>query len=174
MRYMLMVYMDQEEFVAMDPGEGAGTEPMSWDREMEARGVRRSGSLLRPAADATTVRVRGEEVLLSDGPFAETKEQIAGFDVVECEDLDEAIEVASKHPAPRFGADRGEAVLGVSSDVEAAVAAAFREEWGRVVATLIRIDRRLGPRRGVRAGGLRAGARDAGRATASRAAPAPG
>jgi hypothetical protein len=76
---MLMVYMDQEEFVAMDPGEGAGTEPMSWDREMEARGVRRSGSLLRPAADATTVRVSGEEVLLSDGPFAEAKEQIARF-----------------------------------------------------------------------------------------------
>ena len=103
-RYMLMVYMDQEEFVAMDPGEGAGTEPMSWDREMEARGVRRSGSLLRPAADATTVRVSGEEVLLTDGPFAEAKEQIAGYEVVECEDLDEAIEVASKHPATRFGA----------------------------------------------------------------------
>ena len=65
---MLMVYMDQDEFVAMYPGEGAGTEPMPWDREMEARGVRRSGGLLRPASDATTVRVRGEETLLSDGP----------------------------------------------------------------------------------------------------------
>jgi hypothetical protein len=58
---------------------------------------------LRPAEDATTVRVREEEVLLSDGPFAETKEQIAGYDIIECENLDEAIEVASRHPVARFG-----------------------------------------------------------------------
>ena len=71
---------------------------------MGARGVLRSGSLLRPAGDATTVRVRDEETLLSDGPFAESKEQIAGYVVVECADLDEAVEVASKHPAARFAA----------------------------------------------------------------------
>jgi hypothetical protein len=65
---MLMVYMDQEEFVAMDPGEGAGTEPMSWDREMEARGVRRSGSVLRPAADATTARVSAPGPWLGEPP----------------------------------------------------------------------------------------------------------
>jgi hypothetical protein len=53
---------------------------------------------LRPAEDATTVRVREEEVLLSDGPFAETKEQVAGYDIIECEDLDEAVEVLSGHP----------------------------------------------------------------------------
>jgi hypothetical protein len=47
--------------------------------------------------------VREEEVLLSDGPFAETKEWIAGYDIIECEDLDEAIEVASRHPVARFG-----------------------------------------------------------------------
>ena len=58
---------------------------------------------MRPAEDATTVRVREEEVLLSDGPFAETKEWIAGYDIIECEDLDEAIEVASRHPVARFG-----------------------------------------------------------------------
>ena len=59
------------------------------------------------SSDATTVRVRDGEVLLADGPFAETKEQIAGFDIVECADLDEAIEVAAKHPMARFGHDRG-------------------------------------------------------------------
>jgi len=58
---------------------------------------------LRPGSDATTVRVREEEVLLSDGPFAETKEQIAGYGIIECENLDEAIEVASRHPVARFG-----------------------------------------------------------------------
>ena len=58
---------------------------------------------MRPTEDATTVRVREVEVLLSDGPFAETKEWIAGYDIIECEDLDEAIEVASRHPVARFG-----------------------------------------------------------------------
>ena len=103
MRYMMLIYMDQEEFVTMDPGEGAD-EPMPWEREMEARGVRVSGDLLRPAADATTVRVRNEETLLSDGPFAEAKEQIAGYEIIDCADLDEAVEVASRHPAARFAA----------------------------------------------------------------------
>jgi hypothetical protein len=77
--------------------------PTAWVQEMDARGVRKLGSRLRPVSDATTVRVRGGEVLLSDGPFAETKEQIGGFDLLECRDLDEAIEVASKHPGAKFG-----------------------------------------------------------------------
>jgi hypothetical protein len=70
---------------------------------MQRRGLRRDGSRLRPVSDATAVRVQGGEVVLSDGPFAETKEQIAGYDVIDCKDLDEAIEVASKHPVARFG-----------------------------------------------------------------------
>ena len=75
-----------------------------WVQEMASRGVRVEGHQLAPASDATTVRVRGDELLISDGPFAETKEQIGGFDILECADLDEAIEVASKHPVARFGA----------------------------------------------------------------------
>src|SRR5215210_8679843 len=59
---------------------------------------------LRPASDATTVRVRGEEVLLSDGPFAETREQMGGYDLIECENLDDAIEIASRHPVAKSGA----------------------------------------------------------------------
>jgi hypothetical protein len=77
--------------------------PTAWVQEMDGRGVRQLGSRLRPVSDATTVQVRGGEVLLSDGPFAETKEQIGGFDLIECKDLDEALEVASKHPAAKFG-----------------------------------------------------------------------
>jgi hypothetical protein len=53
--------------------------------------------------DSTTVRVREGEVLVADGPFAETKEQIGGFDIIDCADLDEAIEIASKHPVATFG-----------------------------------------------------------------------
>jgi hypothetical protein len=103
MRYMLLVCVD--ESVQLSPAESAemerGTE--AWVTEMEGRGVRLQGAPLRSVSDATTVRSRGGEVLISDGPFAETKEQIAGFDILECADLDEAIEVAAKHPVARIG-----------------------------------------------------------------------
>ena len=111
----------------------------AFGEEMGARGVLQGGERLRPTTDATTVRVRDGEVLTSDGPFAETKEQMGGFYLVDCADLDEAIEVASKIPGAQHRLDRSAADLGhVAPDVEAAVADAFREEWGRVVATLIR------------------------------------
>ena len=101
MRYMLLICDDPS--AEAGPEEGLGAETEAWVEEMDGRGVRKDGDRLRPASDATTVRVRNEEVLLSDGPFAETKEQIAGYDVIECADLDEAIEVASKHPMARYG-----------------------------------------------------------------------
>ncbi len=101
MRYMMLICHD--ESVALGPEEGLDAETVAWIEEMDGRGVRKSGNVLRPTNDATTVRMRNDEVLLTDGPFAETKEQIAGYDIIECEDLDEAIEVASKHPAARFG-----------------------------------------------------------------------
>jgi hypothetical protein len=75
----------------------------AWLKDVDGRGVRLTGSQLRPVSDATTVRTRGGDVLVADGPFAETKEQIAGFDIIECADLDEAIDVASRHPVARFG-----------------------------------------------------------------------
>jgi hypothetical protein len=103
MKYMLLICRD--EAIELSPQERADIGPSTdaWVTEMEGRGVRLQGQQLRPVSDATTVRVRGDDVLLVDGPFAETKEQIAGFDLIECADLDEAIEVASKHPVARFG-----------------------------------------------------------------------
>jgi hypothetical protein len=65
--------------------------------------VLQGGARLRPRTDATTVRVRDDEVLTSDGPFAETKEVIGGYYLVDCKDLDEAIEVAAKIPGARHG-----------------------------------------------------------------------
>ena len=102
MRYMLMICHEGSSL----PGPAsieADPRYRFWREEMTRRGVLRGGARLRPTEDATTVRVREEEVLLSDGPFAETKEWIAGYDMIECEDLDEAIEVASRHPVARFG-----------------------------------------------------------------------
>jgi hypothetical protein len=75
----------------------------AWMEEIERGGIAKYGDRLRPIEDATTVRVRGGELLITDGPFAETKEWIEGFDVIECDNLDEAIGYASKHPMARAG-----------------------------------------------------------------------
>jgi hypothetical protein len=100
MKYMMIVCFDPSlESVEDD----AGMDADSWVSEMDGRGVRLEGRPLSPD-DATTVRVRAGEVLVSDGPFAETKEVMVGYDFLECADLDEAIEVASKHPLARRGA----------------------------------------------------------------------
>jgi hypothetical protein len=98
MKYMLLITGDETAAEHADDGCGG------WTEEMESRGVLRGGAGLRPPADATTVRVRDDQTLLTDGPFAESREQIGGFCMIECADLDEAIEIASKHPASGYGA----------------------------------------------------------------------
>src|SRR5579859_7761232 len=90
MKYMLMICDD--ESVILSPAE------------VHARGIRRGGARLRPSSAASTVRVRDGEVLVSDGPFAETKEQIGGFDIIECASIDEAVDIAARHPAAASGA----------------------------------------------------------------------
>ena len=84
-----------------------------WVEEMQGRGVRLLGRELDLPETAATVRVRDGETLVTDGPFAETKEFVAGFDVIECADLDEAIEVAAKHPSSWFQAIEIRPVTGV-------------------------------------------------------------
>ena len=103
MKYMMLVCVT--EGIELSPEERAQIGPATeaWVQEMDGRGIRLEGEQLRSASDATTVQMRGGELLISDGPFAETKEQIAGFDIIECTDLDQAIEVASKHPVAKFG-----------------------------------------------------------------------
>jgi hypothetical protein len=102
MRYILMICQDESTVRVADEMR-SDPEGFAWFEEMDGRGLLRGGARLRPSGDATTVRVRGEEVLLSDGPFTESKEQMAGYNVIECSDLDEAIEVASRHPVARYG-----------------------------------------------------------------------
>jgi hypothetical protein len=107
MKYLMIHCLDESSWLNPDGSEQE--DPAfdqaidAWVTEMETTGVKVSGGRLRPVGDATTVRVRNGEVLLSDGPFAETKEQIAGFDVIECASLDEAIEVAARHPTAKVG-----------------------------------------------------------------------
>ncbi len=105
MQYLLLICNEESAAEAASPEEGAAmmAEYMKWTETMGARGVLRGGERLYPTTDATTVRAREGEIVTSDGPFAETKEQIGGYFVVECKDLDEAIEVAATLPGARFG-----------------------------------------------------------------------
>ena len=99
MRYLMFVCTDPSA-EKYDPAQDNFKD---WAAEMDGRRVRVLGNRLADVDQAVTVRRRNGKVIRTDGPFAETKEWIAGFDVLECASLDEAIEVAGKHPMARFG-----------------------------------------------------------------------
>ncbi len=105
MKYLLMIYGDEASLAALSPEEGAQM-MAAYDKfgeEYGAKGVLRGGERLRPTSDATTVRVRNGQLATADGPYAETKEQIGGYFVIECDNLDEAIGVAAAVPAAHVG-----------------------------------------------------------------------
>jgi hypothetical protein len=99
MEYTLMVCADEQLEITPE----IVTAFTNCQKEMASRGVLKSATRLLPTTTSTTVRVRNGGLIIADGPFAETKEQVAGFYIVDCEDLDEAIEVASLIPAAGFG-----------------------------------------------------------------------
>jgi hypothetical protein len=108
MKYMLIHCVDESIALAPEdscriPGTPAARALQTWLDDLTARGVRLHGGRLRPVSDATTVQVQEGSLLVSDGPFAETKEQVAGYDVIDCADLDEAIEIAARHPTANIG-----------------------------------------------------------------------
>ena len=105
MQYALLIHEDEKLWETLDERE-AGEIMAGYARfgELLAKGDQmRGGERLRPSDTATTVRVRDEEILLSDGPFAETKEQFGGFYVVEAPDLDAAIQLAKEIPGAKTG-----------------------------------------------------------------------
>jgi hypothetical protein len=103
MRYALLVCIEESRELNEADAERRYGEFMAFQDEMEARGVLVARERLRPTELATTVRVGDAGLVVADGPFAETKEQIAGFYIIECADLDEAIEIASRNPGARHG-----------------------------------------------------------------------
>ena len=97
MRYLLLIRGDESAAAHADEG------CFGWSERMAERGVLQGGGGLRPPAEGKAVRIRRRQLILSDGPFAETKEQIGGFTLIECADLDEALEITAKHPWARVG-----------------------------------------------------------------------
>jgi hypothetical protein len=102
MRYLLMISADETQVDEVVNEEGMKAFN-AWMDDLAERGVIRAHEGLQPSRTATTVRVRGDEVLLTDGPYIEAKEQIGGFALIEVDDLDEAVEIAAGHPACSVG-----------------------------------------------------------------------
>jgi hypothetical protein len=105
MRYILLIYGDEKAFAGMSPEEtnsvmGEYNKYSAW---LEEKGWIRAGDPLADTDQATTVRMHDGNVLATDGPFAETKEQLGGYYIVECANLDEAIEAAGRIPTVAAG-----------------------------------------------------------------------
>ena len=105
MKYMLLMYANESQTTQMTPEETKNIMQDWFDFMKEGReaGVLLSNSGLAPTTSSTTVRVRDGQTMLTDGPFAETHEQLGGFSLLECQDLDEALRWAARVPHARYG-----------------------------------------------------------------------
>lgn len=105
MRYLALIYSDEAAGAKMTQEQQAAQMQAynEFTKEAQTRGVMQAGEALHPTSAATTVRVRNGKRLTTDGPFAETKEQLGGYYVLNCKNLDEAVEVAAKIPGALDG-----------------------------------------------------------------------
>jgi hypothetical protein len=101
MQYLLMIYGNEQEWANLPAPqrEKMSKDFMTYSQEIVKSGHFRAGSQLQPVASATTLRTKGGKVVTSDGPFAETKEQLGGYYLVECKDLDEALSLGKRIPS---------------------------------------------------------------------------
>jgi len=106
MRYMLLIYGDESQGADVSEAEQQAIMQkwFAYDREMREAGVTNQGEALQPTPTATSVRVNGGQPLVTDGPFAETREQLGGYYVLDVESLDEATELAARIPGAAHGA----------------------------------------------------------------------
>jgi hypothetical protein len=104
MRYMMLVYTQENQNASPEEMARVYNGNLAVQQETTRRGILRAAEPLQAIASATTVRVENGKVLVTDGPFAETKEQLAGYYILDCADLDEALEWAAKIPSACFGA----------------------------------------------------------------------
>lgn len=105
MKYLLLIYDNEAEWAGLSEAEHGQIfqEYMDYTADIHKNGNYIAGEALQPTATATSVRVRNAKTLTTDGPFAETREQLGGFYMVEAKDLDEAIALAARIPAARMG-----------------------------------------------------------------------
>lgn len=103
MRFLMLVCRDAS--IELSPEERAtiGQDVAAWVSEMKQRGVRLQGDVLAPVDASATVRVRADEVIVGHGPRVQITDPASGFNILSCATMDEAVEVAAKHPIARFG-----------------------------------------------------------------------
>jgi hypothetical protein len=106
MRYLLIIFDDPGEVARLSPAEQSRIMPEYhlFTESIRQTGHFRAGDPLEPVTTATTIRLRGGKRLVTDGPFAETREHLVGYYLIDAEDLDAAIGIAARIPAARFGA----------------------------------------------------------------------
>lgn len=109
MKYLCLAYYDEAKFAALAPAaiEAIGRDCRPYDAALRASGQLVAQASLGPTRASTSVRPRGGRPVVTDGPYAETKEQIGGFFVIEARDLNEALRIASKHPAAHLNEQLG-------------------------------------------------------------------
>jgi hypothetical protein len=98
MRYMMLIYSNEDESATPEDMRAVAAAHKAVMDETRQRGIFRAADPLQASATATTVRVKDGQALVTDGPFVETKEQLAGYYILECQDLDEALDWAAKIP----------------------------------------------------------------------------
>lgn len=105
MQYLLLIYANEAEFAAMKPAvlEAMHKDYMSFTQGIVQSGQFKAGDRLKPVSTATTVRIREGKTLTTDGPFAETREQLGGYYLIEAKNLDEATAVAARIPGAKHG-----------------------------------------------------------------------
>ena len=113
MKYMLLVYLEEDSLSDAER-EHCYVESAGFARELSAQGKYLSAGPLHPTATATSVRVREGKRLVTDGPFAETREQLGGYYLIDAQDLDEAMKIAERIPGAKFGTIEIRPVLEIS------------------------------------------------------------
>jgi hypothetical protein len=106
MKFLLLVCWNREsmnDLTEPDPTDTSVEESFPWLDDVQARGIWVTGDQLAPPRRARSVRVRDGKPIVTDGPFAETKEAVGGFDLIECGSLEEAVEIAAGHPVAQSG-----------------------------------------------------------------------
>ena len=106
MKFLMLVCWNAENMDAQtepDPTDTSHEESFPWLEDLQERGIWVTGDQLAPPRRARSVRVRDGKALVTDGPFAETKEAVGGFDILECGSLEEAVEIAAGHPVAQMG-----------------------------------------------------------------------
>lgn len=103
MKYMLFVCAEPDLELAPDDEATISSAVEEWADDLGRRGIRLQGHVFEPITNAKTIRLRDGELMITDGPVTQAREPIAGFNILECKTLEEALQVASNHPMAKFG-----------------------------------------------------------------------